>query len=50
MHIPLIIYQATIFMCLLIGFSLYWMRRNSYEVFLILHILLSIGILVTMWG
>ena len=41
---------ATILMCALIPLSLYWMRRNSYELFLALHILLSVVILAAMWG
>ncbi len=41
---------ATILMCALIPLSLFWMRRNTYELFLVLHILLSVIILATMWG
>ncbi|KAH7309787.1 ferric-chelate reductase [Stachybotrys elegans] len=41
---------ATVGMCALLGLSIYWMRRNQYEVFLILHILLSVLVLVTMLG
>ncbi|KAI0004351.1 ferric reductase like transmembrane component [Xylariaceae sp. FL0662B] len=41
---------ATIVMCLLLPLSLYWMRRNVYEAFLILHIVLSVVVLATMWG
>ncbi|KAK9424978.1 putative FAD-binding FR-type domain-containing protein [Seiridium unicorne] len=41
---------ATIFMCALLPLSLYWMRRNMYEGFLIIHIVLSIIVLATMWG
>ncbi|KAH6665316.1 ferric-chelate reductase [Plectosphaerella plurivora] len=39
---------ATVFMCFILGFSVYWMRRKQYELFLILHIGLSILMLVTM--
>jgi hypothetical protein len=42
--------QATIFMCFILVFSVYWMRRRHYETFLFLHILLSIFVLVTMLG
>ncbi|RYO96839.1 hypothetical protein DL765_011412 [Monosporascus sp. GIB2] len=41
---------ATILMCLLLPLSLYWMRRNVYEAFLIIHIGLSAIVLATMWG
>ncbi|CAG9992949.1 unnamed protein product [Clonostachys byssicola] len=41
---------ATIFMCSLVGLSVYWLRRRQYEVFLILHIVLSILVLITMLG
>ncbi|KAK1964789.1 ferric reductase like transmembrane component [Colletotrichum sublineola] len=41
---------ATIGMVALLGASVYWMRRRQYELFLILHILLSILTLVTMLG
>ncbi|RYP91316.1 hypothetical protein DL770_002550 [Monosporascus sp. CRB-9-2] len=41
---------ATILMCLLLPLSLYWMRRNVYEAFLIVHIVLSAIVLATMWG
>ncbi|KAI1078820.1 ferric reductase like transmembrane component [Whalleya microplaca] len=41
---------ATITMCLLLPLSLYWMRRNVYEAFLLLHIVLSVVVLATMWG
>lgn len=37
-------------MSLLLPFSLYWMRRNVYEAFLIIHIVFSVIILATMWG
>lgn len=40
--------QATIFMCLILGFSVYWIRRKHYEMFLILHIALSVLMLITM--
>ncbi|CAK7230732.1 hypothetical protein SEUCBS140593_007687 [Sporothrix eucalyptigena] len=39
---------ATILMSLLLGFSLFWMRRNVYEAFLIIHIVFSIFILFGM--
>ncbi|EEY17807.1 ferric-chelate reductase [Verticillium alfalfae VaMs.102] len=42
--------QATVLMCLLLGFSVYWLRRKHYETFLILHIVLSIFVLLTMLG
>ncbi|VUC23401.1 unnamed protein product [Clonostachys rosea] len=41
---------ATIFMCLLVGLSIFWFRRRQYEAFLLLHIVLSILVLVTMLG
>ncbi len=37
-------------MCLLLPLSLYWMRRNVYEAFLLIHIVLSAIVLATMWG
>lgn len=40
---------ATIFMSLISIFSIYGIRRSFYETFLFLHILLSIGVLVSMW-
>ncbi|KAH6880783.1 ferric reductase like transmembrane component-domain-containing protein [Thelonectria olida] len=40
---------ATIFMSLLLLFSFYWIRRQQYELFLIIHIVLSIIVLVTMF-
>ena len=36
-------------MCALLPLSLYFMRRNAYEAFLIIHILLSVVVLATMW-
>lgn len=42
--------QATVFMCALVVFSFYWIRRQQYELFLIAHIVLSILLLVTMLG
>ncbi|KJR84322.1 ferric-chelate reductase [Sporothrix schenckii 1099-18] len=39
---------ATIFMSLLLGLSLYWLRRHAYEVFLLVHIGFSILILFGM--
>lgn len=41
---------ATIVMCLLLACSVYWMRRQKYELFLILHIVMSVIILGTMLG
>ncbi|KAL2755734.1 hypothetical protein ACRALDRAFT_2027424 [Sodiomyces alcalophilus JCM 7366] len=41
---------ATILMCLLLGLSVYWLRRKQYETFLVIHIVLSIFILVSMLG
>ncbi|KAM0287044.1 hypothetical protein ACHAQH_000729 [Verticillium albo-atrum] len=41
---------ATVLMCLILGFSVYWLRRKHYETFLILHIVLSIFVLLTMLG
>ncbi|KEY73918.1 hypothetical protein S7711_07761 [Stachybotrys chartarum IBT 7711] len=39
---------ATILMCVLLGASIYWVRRQQYELFLILHIVFSVIVLVTM--
>ncbi|KAF5586129.1 ferric-chelate reductase [Fusarium pseudoanthophilum] len=41
---------ATILICLLVGLSVFWVRRENYEFFLITHIILSFWILVTMLG
>lgn len=41
---------ATVFMCLLLAFSVYWMRRKQYELFLVVHIVMSAIILGTMLG
>ncbi|KAI1011752.1 hypothetical protein LB503_004855 [Fusarium chuoi] len=41
---------ATMFICLLVGLSVFWVRRQNYEFFLITHIILSFWILVTMLG
>lgn len=41
---------ATVVMCLLLACSVYWMRRQKYELFLILHIGMSAIILGTMLG
>ncbi|ATY61271.1 ferric-chelate reductase [Cordyceps militaris] len=41
---------ATVVMCLLLACSVYWMRRQKYELFLILHIGMSVVILGTMLG
>lgn len=35
-------------MCVLLGVSIYWIRRQQYELFLILHIVFSLIVLVTM--
>ena len=42
--------KATIFMCAILVFSVYWLRRRQYEAFLIIHIGLSILVLLTMLG
>ncbi|RFN47481.1 ferric reductase transmembrane component 5 [Fusarium flagelliforme] len=39
---------ATIFICLLVGLSFFYVRRMQYEFFLISHIILSVMVLVTM--
>ncbi|KAG5664952.1 hypothetical protein KAF25_008686 [Fusarium avenaceum] len=39
---------ATIVMSLLVGASFYWIRRQQYELFLVVHIIMSIILLVTM--
>ncbi|KHN93968.1 ferric-chelate reductase [Metarhizium album ARSEF 1941] len=41
---------ATVFMCALIACSVYWLRRQRYELFLVLHIGMSAVVLVTMLG
>ncbi|KID93554.1 ferric-chelate reductase, partial [Metarhizium majus ARSEF 297] len=41
---------ATVFMCLLVGCSAFWIRRRRFEAFLIIHIALSVLILATMLG
>ncbi|KAK1240407.1 hypothetical protein MKX07_004435 [Trichoderma sp. CBMAI-0711] len=41
---------ATVSMCALLVFSIYWIRRRFYEAFLLIHIGLSILILLTMLG
>ncbi|KAI0132934.1 ferric reductase like transmembrane component [Xylariales sp. AK1849] len=41
---------ATVIMSLLLGLSVYWLRRKTYELFLFIHILFSIIILASMWG
>ncbi|OBS22593.1 hypothetical protein FPOA_08929 [Fusarium poae] len=41
---------ATIFICLLVGLSFFWVRRRQYEFFLVSHIVLSVLVLVTMLG
>lgn len=35
-------------MCLVLPFSVYWMRRKRYELFLVSHIALSILLLIAM--
>jgi hypothetical protein len=40
---------ATIFMCALLAFSVYGLRRRHYEVFLVVHVVLSILVLLTMY-
>ncbi|KAF2641167.1 ferric-chelate reductase [Massarina eburnea CBS 473.64] len=40
---------TTISMCLILAFSVYGLRRSHYEVFLALHIILSIIVLLTMY-
>jgi hypothetical protein len=37
-------------MCALLAFSFYWIRRKHYELFLIVHIVLSLLVLVCMLG
>ncbi|KPM39373.1 hypothetical protein AK830_g7186 [Neonectria ditissima] len=39
---------ATIIMSLLVGFSFYWIRRQHYELFLVVHIGMSVLMLVMM--
>ncbi|EPE06998.1 ferric-chelate reductase [Ophiostoma piceae UAMH 11346] len=41
---------ATILMSLLLGFSIFWMRRRFYELFLIIHIVFSVFIILGMVG
>ncbi|TWU76323.1 hypothetical protein ED733_005895 [Metarhizium rileyi] len=41
---------ATVLMCALVACSIYWLRRQKYELFLILHIGMSLVVLVTMLG
>lgn len=41
--------QATIAMVLICVFSVYGLRRSFYELFLGLHIAISIAVLVGMW-
>ena len=40
---------ATVFVCVMPVFSLLWMRRLSYEVFLLGHILLAALVIITNW-
>lgn len=37
-------------MCAILAFSVFWLRRQQYEVFLLIHIGLSILVLITMLG
>lgn len=37
-------------MSILLGLSFYWIRRQQYELFLIVHIVMSIIVLVAMLG
>ncbi|RMZ76995.1 hypothetical protein DV738_g4604, partial [Chaetothyriales sp. CBS 135597] len=41
---------ATVFLCMIVGLSVFWFRRQQYELFLVLHIGLSILILLGMLG
>ena len=41
---------ATILMSLLLGFSVFWMRRRFYELFLVIHIVFSVFIILGMVG
>ncbi|KAF7557597.1 hypothetical protein G7Z17_g508 [Cylindrodendrum hubeiense] len=41
---------ATIIMSILVGLSCYWIRRQQYELFLVIHIGMSVIVLVTMLG
>ncbi|OAA66568.1 plasma membrane ferric-chelate reductase [Niveomyces insectorum RCEF 264] len=41
---------ATIAMSLLLGLSVFWMRRHMYETFLVVHVVLSVLVLVGMAG
>ncbi|KAG6012106.1 hypothetical protein E4U54_007723 [Claviceps lovelessii] len=41
---------ATVVMCALVVCSIYWFRRKNYELFLVLHIVMSVVVLVTMLG
>ncbi|KAF1968416.1 ferric-chelate reductase-like protein [Bimuria novae-zelandiae CBS 107.79] len=40
---------ATVFMCALLAFSVYGIRRSHYEIFLTLHIVFSVIVLLTMY-
>ncbi|KAF2841706.1 ferric reductase transmembrane component 4 [Patellaria atrata CBS 101060] len=40
---------GTVFVCVMLVFSVLWMRRLSYEVFLIGHIILAVLVVVTSW-
>lgn len=42
--------KATILMCALLGLSFYCFRRSQYELFLLIHIGLSVLVLLTMLG
>lgn len=37
-------------MCFILIFSVFWLRRNLYELFLVVHIVLSVLVLITMLG
>lgn len=37
-------------MGLLLPFSIYWIRRRHYELFLVVHIILSLAVLLAMLG
>ncbi|KAG6228144.1 hypothetical protein E4U26_001213 [Claviceps purpurea] len=41
---------ATVVMCALVACSIYWLRRKNYELFLILHVVMSVVVLATMLG
>ncbi|KAG6010043.1 hypothetical protein E4U21_000485 [Claviceps maximensis] len=41
---------ATVVMCAVVACSICWFRRTNYELFLIIHIVMSVVVLVTMLG